>query len=234
LRNIQLTTKQALTLEINLAEALWTNFDLNLKLGPNDFAIYPIDTSGSLIVSDSGANKLTWSMIAPYVTGTSKAATTSGGGYLYACSGFSGCDGFSISVQTLLNLMPANGYQFRLPYHIMTPTNSLSNSRRRLLSLSGTAINNPDGSVTFSLLVVNATATASSDILDVDLGAPSAEGSLLLLSFFTAFISFLVALSTYGGLRCHHRNDTKVLEDVNSSPEGVDAGVAQNGVRDSR
>jgi len=188
-RNIQIQANQSISLDITLVgTGLINTKELSINLAVDaGFVIFGLNTDFSLILDSIGnLVTLSWSSIAPFTAYSPKNYGGSSAKFLPACTNLPGCDGFSISVATLRNLLPANGYIFQIPWLVREPTGA----GRRLLQ-SGTS-----GQQTYVFVVENGTISASLDILDADLGTPTQGGELILISGALGLFGALMASVT--------------------------------------
>jgi hypothetical protein len=177
-RHIGLTTNQSITVVVSI-DGISLNVDeLTLLLSTVDgFYIGALNGLGEPILDHLGNPKtLNWDAIAPFVAYTSKSSTALSG-FLPACINHEGCDGFSISVSVLRNLMSGSGYTLSLPFHVRVQTGA--GASRRLLAVGDPIIS---GVISGTFNITDGVITQITSTLDRDLGDPAKGVSVLLFS----------------------------------------------------
>lgn len=146
LHNIEIAASRAVTFACRMAtaDARLTN-RLRVMTPINNFRLYPIDSTGT-VVTNAGCTSLTWMQIQTDVQydlkNDNEARCNSQCDILKACRTVEGCDGFSITKQSLTVKCPAVGYQAHLTYNRqqLVPFNltlAAPSAGRRLLTVDG-------------------------------------------------------------------------------------------------
>ena len=138
--------------------------------------IFPLSSTGRVI--DSYATFLRWSDIKSVATYTPRAGACATCAHIPVVNDNTGVDGFSVPVEWMRRLLPADGYAISFGARVSLPGGNVDNPLgRRLLSVVVNA-DSTTGVTTITIAgMVDTTVTPATDtyILNRDLGAPSSD-----------------------------------------------------------
>jgi hypothetical protein len=224
--NNQLRNNQSITiLEAMSSPTLQQNFDLRITFA--GLTIEPLDAFGNPLTTVPALN---YSQIAPYLSAISKnqQLLTPSGPLLplvsYEASlGDHGFDGFSIPVRSLLQLAPANGYTFNVPYTYIIgygsavpvePVRGMAYHSRHLMQATTSNANGASlttsGTSTFTFQIINDNESDSSDHY---WGMTLAMFSLSIAAIGVACLAFCCG----GGALLYKRHKRHQYREVNGS-----------------